>query len=641
MHNSDENGFFDFSWIKLLIAKMLNYGFYWGLAGLYTLIVEISNSEILSTAAVSNFFGKVQLIIGIVMMFRLSVTILQGIVDPDKAVDSQAGMGNIVVKVLTGLVLLAMLMPLSNMPAKGLNHYEDNVRRNGILFGTLYEVQARVLDNNIITKLVLNTKDKYPEDEMKNMGNIMAAAVLKTFFTPNLKEEEADTTVKVDQNGKYDDDLLFCKPDSLDDMEKGMKYSDYYKSNNPGEILDMIDQECGDHYAYNFNWLPALIVGALMCVILIALCIGIAKRAIKLAILRLIAPIPIISYMGSNTDINNSKLGNWIQMLVTTYVDLYITLAIIFFAVSIINDIAINGLKVGDGEASVMAKVFIYIGLLLFAREAPKFIKQALGLKDEGGGLMGSVAAGLGMAALGGKKLAGGTYNKMRGGSFRDGAGAFQGDGAFSKLMNKKNEIDKNNETLQAKRQGKQEVKQMNKDYNAGYKWYNKEKPYKNKEFQESIEARDNAKDEYKSALEAYSEIQDSGGMIRDAQSGQLRKATSEEIRAARKKVEDTKGAYEGTEKVHESVRKQHAKDAKREDQLTFYDHNKEGKVFQSRKENRDKRKKSELEFNSSPKYESETLHNSSGSYSSVETPQSSTPQPTTEGSRYKSENRR
>ncbi|MBQ2639913.1 MAG: hypothetical protein IJF92_04030 [Bacilli bacterium] len=635
MHNGSENGWLSNGMVRL--GANINSFFYFALAGLYNIIVEISSAEILSPSIVRQFFERVQLIIGVVMIFRLSITILQGIVDPDKATDSKAGMGNIIVRIITGLVLLSTLIPLKNLP-NSKDSYQTNLKNHGILFGTMYEVQSRILNQNVIGKIVLKQEKSYEQENLKSMGEVMASSVLKSFFTPNLNAD-TDTTTTVDKDtGRFLDEDLFCtsKGEDYDDYDK------YYDTNKTtGEILDMADEECGDYYAYNFNWFSSLLMVIIFDIIFILLCIETGKRAIKLAILRLIAPIPVISYMGSNSDMQSSRLGTWGQVLISTYVDLFVLLAMIFFAMSIISKIAADGLTIGTGnqahEISIWAKLFIYVALLLFVKEGPKFIKQALGMKEEGSSFGSSLAAIAGAGALGAKKLAGGAYSKARGGSFRDGAGQFQSD---NKFLAAKRSLDQNNENLQARKQGKQEIKQMDRDWNKGQKWYNKENPYRSQEFTNSVEARDQAKEEFETAKRDYYSMAESG-MIKDAQTGRYRKATRDEMAAAYKKMDDKEGAYKGAQEYHDAMRKKHSKDAKREDQISFYKHN-EGGTPASRAKAGNSSSNSYTATGSMPSnYESETLprYEGSGSYSSIETPETnSTPVPSMENSRYTSE---
>ena len=60
-------------------------------------------------------------------------------------------------------------------------------------------------------------------------------------------------------------------------------------------------------------------------------------------------------------------------------------------------------MDVGDGVIGILSMIIIWIGLFIFAKQAPKFIKQVLGIKEEGGKLFsgfGEIAA-IGAAGFG------------------------------------------------------------------------------------------------------------------------------------------------------------------------------------------------------------------------------------------------
>ena len=125
--------------------------FYGFLAIAYQLFFNVASAEIFSGDMIVTFFSRVQLIIG-VFMFQLAMTIMKGIVNPDVVTDSKSGMGNIVVRICTSLILLALVVPI-NLSGGG-NELEKQINNNGILFGTLYSLQNRVLSNNTIGKLL-------------------------------------------------------------------------------------------------------------------------------------------------------------------------------------------------------------------------------------------------------------------------------------------------------------------------------------------------------------------------------------------------------------------------------------------------------------------------------------------------------
>ena len=450
MTNSSENHWYND--IGHTVTRLICQGIYFMMGSVYDIICQIADSPIISSESILKFYNRVQLIIGVFMMFRLAVTIIQGIIDPDKFTDAKAGIGNVITKIITALAILTLIIPLQNIPDNvKLNSLENRMKKDGILFGAMYELQSRLIaddgSGNVLIKLVIGPSEDV--SRVRSAGQNLATIVLKSFFTPNLKEgsDNKDFLIrdkKSKQNGQYKHEYLYCAvyddqdnftnqcSNSSDEDCNSVRdaYAKYYKKetsttdilnmvNTPCEVLDSDKQISGwDAYAFNFNWFAGLIVGLLFLFMLVMLCIEVAKRAIKLAILRLISPIPIISYMSPGSTFENGPMGAWVKTTTKTYIELFINLLVIYFAFFVIKEIeANNGLIFSDtisGSAGIFAKIFVYIGLILFAKDAPKFIKQALGVKDEGGffsgikgtmaglGAMAGTAAGLGVAVGGG-----------------------------------------------------------------------------------------------------------------------------------------------------------------------------------------------------------------------------------------------
>jgi len=87
-------------------------------------------------------------------------------------------------------------------------------------------------------------------------------------------------------------------------------------------------------------------------------------------------------------DPNGSKDGgfnSWVKTLTQTYIDLFIRLASVYFVIYIIQSMIANGIymnKTADA-VGILSFIFICIGLFYFAKEAPKFLQQAMGMKNE------------------------------------------------------------------------------------------------------------------------------------------------------------------------------------------------------------------------------------------------------------------
>ena len=171
-------------------------------------------------------------------------------------------------------------------------------------------------------------------------------------------------------------------------------------------LLGVLNPKYNGKTFYVFSYMPfiSMIVPLVFVVILLSFTIDVAVRAVKLAVLRLIAPIPIISYMDPKGS-KDSAFNSWVKTLTSTYLDLFIRLAAVYFAIFLIQDMIVNGVVInhGSGVIGIISLILIWIGIFVFAKQAPKFIKDVLGLKGESGKLFGGLGQALALGtAVGG-----------------------------------------------------------------------------------------------------------------------------------------------------------------------------------------------------------------------------------------------
>lgn len=413
------------------IFSVLDRPAYWLLGIMYQLFFNVASADLFSNDTVMKFYGRVQLILGVFMMFKLALIILRGIVEPEgffggKKGDSSAG--SFITKVITGLVILTLLMPISIPGAS--NEYEIQINNNGLLFGTLYSLQHRLLANNTLARFILGNDDMAEDygndtDELKKSARIFTSSILKGFYRINLLPEDERPKHEEGKDDAVFNDNRVCK-DIDDDVLKAYTRLDA----DPGEIIGMVNLTCeGDAQSggafnallgvispklagktyYVFSYMPfiSMIVPLIFVFILLSFTIDVAVRSVKLAVLRLIAPIPIISYMDPKGS-KDSAFNSWVKTLTSTYLDLFIRLAAVYFAIFLIQDMIVNGVVInhGSGVIGIISLILIWIGIFIFAKQAPKFIKEVLGLKGDAGKLFGGFgdlggALGLGAAAIG------------------------------------------------------------------------------------------------------------------------------------------------------------------------------------------------------------------------------------------------
>lgn len=396
------------------------------LGGIYKVFFLVANATIVSGDVIKVFYSRIQLILGILMIFKLAMSILNIIINPDVVKDQKQGPGKMVTRIVAALFMLTLVIPINipNATAKSLNAY---INDHGILFGVLYKAQDSILSENILAKLILGTSSNADADDMdvnnlSDIGNSMASTVLKVFVRINVND---DTLPACDYAS--DDD-----PCSNTVCAAEVNESHYAEENvDPQVILTHINDSCGrgsnERYAFGYTPIIGALVMLIMTLIIMGFTVDIAVRAIKLAVLRLAAPVPIISYINPPKQ-GGGAFDNWTKSLISTYVDLFVRLAIVYFGLFMIQIIMNGGLDIfgsnvqGFTFTSGVAFIFIILGILVFVRQAPQFIKDILGIK------------GKPMGNVGLSSLLGGTAMAIGGGGLAGfGLGAMQGFGAANR----------------------------------------------------------------------------------------------------------------------------------------------------------------------------------------------------------------
>ena len=395
------------------------------LTAVYKIFFTVANAQLLEGDVVTEFFSRIQLILGVLMTFKLAITALNIIINPDMFKDKEKGAGKVLMRIVVSLILLTLVIPV-NIPENEDSLLNQQIRNNGFLFGFLYQFQNSVLQDNILGKLILGSDVESNEgnygdlNNLSDIGMTLSTTVAQAFITPTLKDNV--TNPKMGSDGRISEEDVAC-PIVLTDYEYGLpstSYEDYLKY-----INDTCDSDGKEVYIFNYAPFAGLVCSLIMTVIIIGFTLDIAVRAIKLAILRLIAPIPIISYISPGQE-KNGAFGNWVKTLASTYIGLFLRLAIIYFGAYVILIISEGGITIWqntpDVFTSLFSTVFIIIGVLVFMKEAPKFFQDMLGIKGDGklfsgigtmlgaaaltGGLAGSIATGA-KAAWAENKMAG------------------------------------------------------------------------------------------------------------------------------------------------------------------------------------------------------------------------------------------
>lgn len=346
------------TWILQLFATLDNIAFTvfgWVMQAIF----DIANAEIVKDTLYESFEDRVYVLLGIFMLFKVTVSLLGYLVNPDKIADKEKGMSKMVTRTIVVLVMLI------GFP---------------VVFDLMGRTQNALLE--ALPRIIIGRGS-----DTETLGNQMGSvtdSISWSVFKLSLEESTINT----------------------------METEDHINTVE-GATSVITDPMPNDNSEFKYHYRPVMgtVLAVVMIVLLVGIAIDVAIRAFKLIILRMIAPIPIISYIDPKSS-KDGAFSSWLKLLVSTWLDLFIKLGILYFVLYLLDEIIIRGgLDLTSGlnfQRSAVLIVFLIIGLLFFARQAPKFISKALGIKEGGGmgvGLGGALAGSA--ALLGGAGLAG------------------------------------------------------------------------------------------------------------------------------------------------------------------------------------------------------------------------------------------
>lgn len=298
---------------------------------------------------------RISVILGIGMLFIIAYNIILNIMNPDKVSSSgDKSMQGIFKNAIIAIVMLTAY---------------------GTVFTYMTRIQNHIIDSQVIEKIILGA-DETNNTSSSDMGSTVAAKIFTTFFYP------------IDDNGNivtYED----CENSSLDVCKA---YREGVEAAESGSIVTFItnstlfDSLVKKKPHMKYLYIISTICGIIALLMFVSYVIDIGIRVAKMAFLQIIAPIPIMAYI---TKPSGGMFSKWLNDLIKTYLSLFVRLITIYFAMFLINILALNmgnntGGVFGDtSNVSVIIKLFghlvLILGVLLFAKDAPKLLENLLG----------------------------------------------------------------------------------------------------------------------------------------------------------------------------------------------------------------------------------------------------------------------
>lgn len=406
------------SWIYSLISSA------------YKIFMAIASARILTSDAYQLIANKVYIIIGVGMLFVLAYAIMKAIVDPDQLSKGDMAGGKILKSIVIAVVGL-IVTPL--------------------IFDLAYMAQGKMLEEDILGKLFFRTGESvetingqngnsysfnYDQELHGTGGAVAAVSVWQAFFYPadgvdpetikadpeivrmnaNIAAVGCAGTLAVGIAGAIGGFFTAGAGWVVAGAAVATCVGAIIADSNADQVEEVIDDEVtlaeaftmvssGESFAIfqafiedidegniKYTWFISTVCGAFVAYAFVSYAIDMGLRAAKLAYYQIIAPIPLIlSVLPKNGD----RVGKFVKAVFSTFLEVFVRISVVYIVIYLIahlNEtfVAVGSLTKNNDLSTVeglIAMALLIIGLVLFAKQAPKIISDTFGL--QAGGLEG------------------------------------------------------------------------------------------------------------------------------------------------------------------------------------------------------------------------------------------------------------
>lgn len=356
--------------LKLIYFLMLSidsivFWFIKLISQVFFLVVDTNMEGQAITAKMNELMDRIYIILGVGMLFFVAYKIICLMTDPDKISNDGADSMQGIVKNVVFSVIMLSLIPTA--------------------FNYLMQFQSRVVSTNVIGSIILGTSNNSSDDNnVRKAGAKVALSIYSSFYYP--VDENGKIYTYYECGGRYPEKANI--PSGVPEICETYvnKYDEAMRNEGIKEFIldEELNQALVDGEMEHIHIIPVL-AGAYAVWLYLLFTLDIATRAIKLLFYRLIAPIPVMMRI---TKPVGGAFTKWINDVIKTYLSLFIRLIIINFSLFTINLIVSLDLSElfpssnsATGLAVLLAKVAVLLGILQFAKDAPKMVEELFGVE--------------------------------------------------------------------------------------------------------------------------------------------------------------------------------------------------------------------------------------------------------------------
>lgn len=321
---------------------------------IYRVFYMVSTAEIFESGAgntmIEEITDRVYVVLGVVMLFVLAYNILNAIVDPDKLTGKNSELKGVAYRLLLAVVLLAVIPTI---------------------FTYINKAQSHLISSCAIPNIVMGKAGTCDSASTRGAGRHVAVSIFSAFLYP-IDADGKSIIAKSDCSGNVACETYF------DAMEKAIEDGDYVQLFSK-DLLKGVNEKPGIKYYPIFSLIGAIYASYMF----LSFAIDMGVRAVKLGVLRIIAPVPIASYI---TKPKGGTFDRWLKEITKTYYELFTRLGVIYFSLAIISNLNKLDLWQNRGDsfvspASTLANVIIILGALTFAKDAPKMFESLFNIE--------------------------------------------------------------------------------------------------------------------------------------------------------------------------------------------------------------------------------------------------------------------
>lgn len=334
------------TWLLYHLFALIDSVIYGVAEALFRIIFDLANVQFFTNDQIKAVTSRVYIVVGVLMLFKLVISAVQYLINPDAFEDKEKGLAGILKKTAISIGLIVIVPTV---------------------FQFLMAVQGPIIKT--LPSVILGASPVETVND-QSIGFDLSFSVLSNFVRP------------VEGKGGSVSDAVGKTSGEIHDMESFVAH-----------VTDDCDHwffSTGDKCQYDYKILISTIAGGFLCYMLLGMTLDIAIRTIKMSIIQMLAPIPISGYI-----VSKDMLNKFVKTATSVYLDLFIRMGIIYFIIFAIQAILetgvlgfgiVTGVNVDNGFRSIVVNILLIFGLLMFASKAPKFISELLGLPDTGSG---------------------------------------------------------------------------------------------------------------------------------------------------------------------------------------------------------------------------------------------------------------